>query len=558
MLKKKQTKFIFVTGGVLSGIGKGIFAASVGNILKNRGFSVNIQKLDPYLNIDAGTLNPGEHGEVFVTDDGAETDLDLGHYERFINTNLTRKSSIMSGQIFQAVFEDERKGKYLGKTVQVIPHLTQKIQEIVLDAAKGFDIHIAEIGGTIGDLEAVHFIEAIRQFKRRVESENVMYAHLVYLPYLDASKEIKTKPAQGSVRDLLGLGIHPDIIGARHDKPIEKNHLRKIALSADVGQEAVVPLPYVKKVYDVPANLEKVGLADYICKKLELKSTKPKKNGWEKFMENAAEAKGVIKVGLVAKYLANEDTYKSVNEALKSAFWAQKKNVKIVWIDSEELERKGVKLLKDLEGIVIPGGFGNRGTEGKIMAAEYARENNIPYLGLCLGMQIAVIEFARNILAWPSATSGEFDPNSKKQVIHIMPEQRKNMDEANYGATMRLGAYPCVLDKVSKSYKLYGKDKISERHRHRYEFNNDHREEFTNAGMLLAGLSPDHHLVEIIEIPAHKFFVASQFHPEFKSRPDIPHPLFLGFAEACLGKDTKNRKIDLLKIAAKGKERVGV
>ncbi len=558
MLGKKQTKFIFVTGGVLSGIGKGIFAASVGNILKNRGFSVNIQKLDPYLNIDAGTLNPGEHGEVYVTDDGAETDLDLGHYERFINTNLTKKSSIMSGQIYQAVFEDERKGKYLGKTVQVIPHLTQKIQEIVLDAAKGFDIHIAEIGGTIGDLEAVHFIEAIRQFKRRVGAENVMYAHLVYLPYLEASKEIKTKPAQGSVRDLLGLGIHPDIIGARHDKPIEKNHLRKIALSADVDQEAVVPLPFVKKVYDVPANLEKVGLADYICKKLELKSAKPRKNGWEKFMENAADAKGVIKIGLVAKYLANEDTYKSVNEALKSAFWAQKKNVKIVWIDSEELEKKGAQLLKSLEGIVIPGGFGNRGTEGKIMAAKYARENNIPYLGLCLGMQIAVIEFARNVLAWPSATSGEFDPKSKKQVIHIMPEQRKNMDEENYGATMRLGAYPCVLDKASKSYKLYGKDKISERHRHRYEFNNDHREEFAGAGMLLAGLSPDHHLVEIVEIPSHKFFVASQFHPEFKSRPDIPHPLFLGFAEACLGKDTKSRKIDLTKIVTKGKEKVRV
>lgn len=534
MLKKKQTKFIFVTGGVLSGIGKGIFAASVGNILKNRGYLVNIQKLDPYLNFDAGTLNPGEHGEVFVTDDGAETDLDLGHYERFTNQSLTSKSSVMSGQIYSAVFEDERKGKYLGKTVQVIPHLTGKIQEFILEASKGFDIHIAEVGGTIGDMEAAHFIEAIRQVKRRVGPENVLYAHLVYLPYLEASKEIKTKPAQSSVRELLALGIHPDIIGVRHDRAIEKNHLRKIALSADVEEEAVVPLPYVKRVYDVPENLEKAGLGDFVSKKLGLKNLRPKKNGWEKMQKNIRNSKGTVRVGLVAKYLSNEDTYKSVTEALKAAFWQSEKNIKVVWIDSEEIEQKGTKMLEDLAGIVIPGGFGNRGTEGKIMAAKYARENNVPYLGLCLGMQIAVIEFARNVLAWPSATSGEFDPKSKKQVIHIMPEQRKNMAEDNYGATMRLGAYPCVLDKKSKSFKLYEKDKISERHRHRYEFNNDYREEFVKAGMLLAGLSPDHHLVEIVEIPSHKFFIASQFHPEYKSRPDRPHPLFLGFAKSCL------------------------
>ena len=536
VLGKKQTKFIFVTGGVLSGIGKGIFAASVGNILKNRGFSVNIQKLDPYLNFDSGTLNPGEHGEVFVTDDGAETDLDLGHYERFIGANLTKKSSVMSGQIYSRVFEDERCGKYLGKTVQVIPHLTNKIQEVVLDAAKGFDIHIVEIGGTVGDFEGLHFIEAIRQMRRRVGSENVLYAHLVYLPYLEASKEIKTKPAQNSVRDLLRFGIHPDVIGARCDRNMNKEHIGKIALFSDVDEEAVVPLPYVKSVYEVPDNLEKVGLASYICKKLELKNVKLKKNGWEKFVQNVKDSKGTVKIGMVAKYLSHEDTYKSVNESLKFAFWANKKNVKIIWIDSEEIEKKGTEQLKDLAGIVIPGGFGNRGTEGKVMAAKYARENNIPYLGLCLGMQIAVIEFARNVLAWPSATSGEFDSNNKKQVIHIMPEQRQNMAEENYGATMRLGAYPCVLEKKSKSYKLYGKEQISERHRHRYEFNNDYREEFTEAGMLLAGLSPNHHLVEIVEIPEHKFYVASQFHPEFKSRPDHPHPLFLGFAEACLEK----------------------
>ena len=560
VLGKKQTKFIFVTGGVLSGIGKGIFAASVGNILKNRGFSVNIQKLDPYLNFDSGTLNPGEHGEVFVTDDGAETDLDLGHYERFINTNLTKKSSVMSGQIYSRVFEDERCGKYLGKTVQVIPHLTNKIQEVVLDAAKGYDIQIVEIGGTVGDFEGLHFIEAIRQMKRKIGRENVMYAHLVYLPYLEASKEIKTKPAQNSVRDLLRFGIHPDIIGARCDRKMNKEHIGKIALFSDVAEEAVVPLPYVKSVYEVPENLEKAGLGQYICKKLELKNAKPKKNGWEQFVQNMRAAKGTIKIGLVAKYLSHEDTYKSVNESLKFAFAAHQKNVRIVWVDAEEIEKKGVDQLKDLAGIVIPGGFGNRGTEGKVMAARYARENNIPYLGLCLGMQIAVIEFARNVLGIKNATSGEFDVKSKSQVIHIMPEQRKNMDEANYGATMRLGAYPCVLDKKSKSYKLYGSDKISERHRHRYEFNNDYRDEFTENGMLLAGLSPDHHLVEIVEIPGHKFYVASQFHPEFKSRPDHPHPLFLGFAEACLEEDnTSDRKINLSKIIPKSnKEKISV
>jgi len=531
---KKQTKFIFVMGGVLSGLGKGIFGASVGNILKNRGFSVNIQKLDPYLNVDAGTLNPGEHGEVFVTDDGAETDLDLGHYERFIDTNMTKKSSIMSGRIYLEVLDDERKGKYLGKTVQVVPHITNKVQELIIDAATGYDIHIVEIGGTVGDFESLYFIEAIRQMKRRVGTENVLYAHLVYLPYLEASKEVKTKPAQSSLRNLLGLGIHPDIVAARCDRQIKKEHLDKIALFSDVDPKAVIPLPLVKSVYEVPENLEKAGLADYICGKLNLKKMPSRENGWKKFMENSKKAKGTVKIGLIAKYLSNEDTYKSINDALKAAFWSFRKNVKVVWIDAEEIESKGTQALGDLSGIIVPGGFGSRGTEGKIAAAKYARENGMPFFGLCFGMQIAVIEFARNVIGWPSATSGEFNPKSKKQVIHIMPEQRKNVEEANYGATMRLGAYPCIVDKASKTYKLYGTDKISERHRHRYEFNNDHRDEFVKAGMILAGLSPDHHLVEIIELPHHPFYIGTQFHPEFKSRPDQPHPLFVGFAEACL------------------------
>jgi CTP synthase len=528
----KQTKYIFVTGGVLSGLGKGIFAASIGNILKARGFLVNLQKCDPYLNVDAGTLNPGEHGEVFVTDDGAETDLDLGHYERFIDRNLTRASSVMTGRIYTEVLEDERRGKFLGKTVQVIPHITDKIQSLIKEAAGNVDVHIVEIGGTVGDYEALHFIEAIRQMKRKVGPENVIYAHLVYLPFLETSKELKTKPAQSSVRDLLRLGIHADIIGCRSDYPIEDEHLAKVALFTDVDEKAVVPLPTVKSVYEIPNNLEEAGLGDYICEKLSLPCTKPKQNGWQKMLDNLNHLKGDVTIGLIAKYLSNEDTYKSVNEAIQSACTANRRKAKILWIDAEKIEKEGVGILKGLDGIVVPGGFGNRGTEGKVLAAKYARENNIPYLGLCLGMQIACIEFARNVIGWKDATSGEFDPESKHEVIHIMPEQRKNMDEANFGASMRLGAYPCVLDKKSKAYKLYGTEKISERHRHRYEFNNDHREEFISNGLIFAGLSPDHHLVEIVELPNHPFYIGVQFHPEFKSRPDHPHPLFAGFIKA--------------------------
>lgn len=533
----KQTKYIFVTGGVLSGLGKGIFAASIGNVLKARGFSVNLQKCDPYLNVDAGTLNPGEHGEVFVTDDGAETDLDLGHYERFIDRPLSRASTVMSGRIYTEVLEDERKGKYLGKTVQVVPHITDKIQEIITKAAGDVDVHIVEIGGTVGDYEATHFLEAIRQMKRKVGRENVLYAHLVFLPYIQTSKELKTKPAQSSVRDLLRLGIHADIIGCRSDHEIEQEHISKIALFSDVDEKAVVPLPTIKSVYEVPVNLEKAGLGDYICEKLGLDKCTPKQNGWQKMLNNLANTDGELKVGLVAKYMSNEDTYKSVTEAIKSACIAKRKDAKIIWIDSEKIEKNGTKILEDLDGIVVPGGFGNRGVEGKIMAAAYARENNVPYLGLCLGMQIACIEFARNVIGWKDASSEEFTPDGEKNVIHIMPEQKVAMAAKNYGATMRLGAYPCVLDEASKSFELYGNKEISERHRHRFEFNNDHREEFVQNGLLFAGLSPDHHLVEIVEVPEHPFYVGVQFHPEFKSRPDTSHPLFDGFVKACLKKE---------------------
>jgi CTP synthase len=530
----KETKYIFVTGGVLSGLGKGIFAASLGNILKSRGFSVNLQKCDPYLNVDAGTLNPGEHGEVFVTDDGAETDLDIGHYERFIDRNLTKASSVMSGRIYTEVLEDERSGKYLGKTVQVIPHITNKIQNIIMEAGKGFDIHIVEIGGTVGDYEGLHFIEAIRQMRRKVGRENVLYAHLVYLPFLETSKELKTKPAQSSTRDLLALGIHAQIIGCRAEHSIQPEHLKKIAVFCDVDEQAVVPLLTIRSVYEVPNNLERVGLGDYVCEKLNLPKKARKSNGWERYLDNLYHPDGEIKIGLVAKYMSHEDTYKSVNEAVQSAAMAHKKLVKIVWIDAEKIEKAGTKVLENLDGIIIPGGFGNRGTEGKITAAKYARENKIPYLGLCLGMQIAVVEFARDVLGWSDANSGEFDPKSKHEVIHIMPEQRKNMAEENYGASMRLGAYPCVLNKKSKSYFLYKRERVSERHRHRYEFNNKYRESFTRAGMLMTGLSPDNYLVEIVEISDHPFFIGVQFHPEFKSRPNRPHLLFDGFIKACL------------------------
>jgi CTP synthase len=530
----KQTKYIFVTGGVLSGLGKGIFAASIGNILKSRGFSVNLQKCDPYLNVDAGTLNPGEHGEVFVTDDGAETDLDLGHYERFIDRDLNRLSSVMTGRIYKEVLEDERKGKYLGKTVQVIPHITKKIQDFIIEAGKGVDVHIVEIGGTVGDYEGLHFIEAIRQMRRKVGRENVLYAHLVYLPFLETSKELKTKPAQSSVRDLLSLGIHAQIIGCRAEHPVALEHLKKIALFSDVDEEAVVPLPTICSVYQIPENLEETGIGDYVCEQLDLPKRPRESNGWERYLDNLNNSKGEIKIGLIAKYMSNEDTYKSVNEAVQAAAVSMRRLAKIVWIDAEKIETNGPSLLKNLDGIIIPGGFGDRGSEGKVIAARYARENKIPYLGLCLGMQIAVIEFARNVLNWSDANSGEFNPKSKHEVIHIMPEQRQCMDEQDYGATMRLGAYPCVLNKKSLSYKLYGKEEISERHRHRYEFNNDYREDFTKAGMVLAGTSPNKHLIEVVEIEDHPFYVGSQYHPEFKSRPNRPHPLFVGFIKACI------------------------
>lgn len=533
-MNRNNTKYIFVTGGVLSGLGKGVMAASIGAILKARGLKVNIQKLDPYLNVDAGTLNPAEHGEVYVTDDGAETDLDLGHYERFLNQDLNQKSSLMSGRVLQYVIKKERAGGYLGKTVQVVSHLTVEVQIMIAEAAKGYDVHIVEVGGTIGDYEAIHFIEAIRQMKRKMGEKNCIYVHLAFLPYLETSRELKTKPAQNSVRELRGLGINPDIIGARSDRPIQKEHLEKLSVFCDVDLEAVVPLPTIKSVYEVPLNLEKSDLGDYICDKLEIKKTKPDMSEWEDLMKNINHKNGSVTVGLVAKYLSNEDTYKSINEAVKAAGWKEGVNIDFRWIDSEKIEKGDTKDLLGLDAMIVLPGFGTRGIEGKITAARYAREHGVPYLGICLGMQVAAIEFMRNVCCVEDANTEEVDEACKNPIIHFIKDQKKNIHNSNYGGSMRLGAFDCKLSKDSLSYKLYGKENISERHRHRYEFNDKYKEELEKKGLKVVGINPQYGLVEMIEIENHPFFVGVQFHPEYKSRPFSPRPLFLGLVKEAI------------------------
>jgi CTP synthase len=529
-----MAKFIFITGGVLSGLGKGITAASIGNLLVSRGNRVFMMKFDQYLNVDAGTLSPGEHGECFVTDDGAETDLDLGHYERFTDQNLSRKSSVMSGQIYQSIIQNERNGDYLGKTIQVIPHLTNEIKRRMLEAQKESqaDFVIVEIGGTVGDYEGMHFIEAIRQMRRDLGVENTLYGHIGFLPWLQTTEELKTKPAQNSIRDLNNFGIQPDLVFCRADHPISKKHLEKIALFGNIDLDAVIPLETINCVYELPMILEKYDVSRVIARKMKIKLGKRTDKSWLKLIKNVRSKKQKkIKIALVGKYMDMKDTYYSVTEALKAAAFDHQVDLEILWTDSEKIEKNGAdKFLKNVSGIVVPGGFGNRGIEGKIAAAKYARTMKIPYLGLCLGMQIAVIEFAREVLKTQKCNSTEFDQNVKHPVIDIMNDQKKIKEK---GGTMRLGAYPCILDKSSLAFKAYGKEKISERHRHRYEFNNKYRKELTEAGLLIAGLSPDKNLVEIIEIKDHPFFVASQFHPEFKSRPNRPHPLFLGFIKAC-------------------------
>jgi CTP synthase len=526
-------KFIFITGGVLSGLGKGITAASIGNLLSARGKKVFMMKFDQYLNVDAGTLNPAEHGECFVTDDGAETDLDLGHYERFTDQNLSRESSVMSGQIYKTIIQNEREGKYLGKTIQVIPHLTDEIKRRMLVAATDSkaDFVIVEIGGTIGDYEGMHFVEAIRQMRRDYGVENTLYGHIGFFPWLDATEELKTKPLQNSIRDLNSYGIQPDLVFCRADHPISEKHLEKISALCNIDRDAVYPLETLDSVYHLPLMLEKFKVTNVIARKMKTKLGRRQDKSWDQLVKSIKAKKSkTVNIALVGKYMDMKDTYYSITEALKAASYFNNVKLNILWTDSELIEKHGAaKYLANVQGVVVPGGFGNRGIEGKIAAAGYAREHNIPYLGLCLGMQIAVIEFARHVLKTKECNSTEFDLKVKNPVIHIMDSQKDICDK---GGTMRLGAYPCILGKDSVSFKAYGQKEISERHRHRYEFNNDYRDILEKAGLVIAGTSPDNELVEIIEMKGHKFFAASQFHPEFKSRPNRPHPLFREFIKA--------------------------
>ena len=528
-----STKYIFVTGGVVSGLGKGITAASLGRLLKNRGYKVIIQKFDPYINVDPGTMNPCEHGEVFVTDDGAETDLDLGHYERFIDESLTVNSSITTGKIYSEVIEKERRGDYLGKTVQVVPHITNAIKDKVYKFKEtDVDVVITEIGGTIGDIESLPFVEAIRQIGLENKPEDVMYIHVTLLPYIHGSNELKSKPTQHSARELQSYGIKPDVLVCRSEIPIPEGMKDKIALFCNVRRENVIQNATVSVLYEVPLMLEREGLAKVVCEHLNLKNKAPKNEKWEKMIENIKNIPDKdVNIAIVGKYISLEDSYLSVVESLKHGGFANNVNVKIDFVDSEKIKNDddAKKTLEKYDGILVPGGFGNRGTDGKVIAIKYARENNVPFLGICLGMQMAVVEFARDVVGLVDADSTEFNTRTKNPVIHIMETQKEVKKK---GGTMRLGAYPCKIKKGSLAEKIYGKEEISERHRHRFEFNNEYREKIEKAGMVISGTSPDNSLVEMVEIPNHNFFIAGQFHPEFKSRPDHPAPLFKAFIKA--------------------------
>jgi len=527
-----MTRYIFVTGGVVSSVGKGITVASVGRVLKSRGISVSLQKLDPYINVDPGTMSPYQHGEVFVTDDGAETDLDLGHYERFIDENLTQASNVTTGRIYSSVIARERRGDFLGGTVQVIPHITNEIKSRIAAVARtgAPDVVIVEVGGTVGDIEGLPFLEAIRQMRRDAGRENVLYLHVTLLPQIGTTSELKTKPTQHSVKELRSIGINPDVILCRSDLPLEDDIIAKIALFCDVEPRAVIPLPTVPNIYQVPLLLEESGLGEYIVEKLNLGGHAPDLTSWRQTVEKMDAAEETVTVALCGKYTELHDAYMSVMEALRHSGAYNDVCVDIRWVNSEALEQHGAdQLLAGVQGIVVPGGFGDRGVLGKIAAAQYARENKIPYLGLCYGLQMAVIEFARNALNLPGAFSTEIDARCVDPVIDIMPDQR---DIADMGGTMRLGLYPCNLVPGTKAARAYGEPVVYERHRHRFEFNNAYRERMQEAGLVLSGLSPDGRLVEIIELKNHPWFVASQFHPELKSRPTRPHPLFRDFVDA--------------------------
>lgn len=531
----KQTKYIFVTGGVLSGVGKGITAASIGTVLKARGLSVNIQKCDPYLNVDAGTLNPAEHGEVFVTADGAEADLDLGHYERFLDIELSSASSLMSGRILSEVIANERAGKHLGKTVQIIPHVTNHIQSVIAATGKGFDVHVVEIGGTVGDYESLSFIEAIREMAQKLGSNNCLFVHVVYLPYLGASAEFKTKPAQNAVRELRGLGIVPDVLVARSEVRPPKSVLPKLSLFSGVPAEAIALLPNARTIYEVPLTLEDSDITKVITARLGLRIHQPDLSAWRATVKSAlSRYRKTLHIGVVAKYVDNQDTYMSIFEALRAAAWANEVNIEIVWINAEELEKdkKQREVVASLDGLVGAPGFGSRGIEGKIWAAGYAYTHKIPYLGICLGLQTALIAVAR-LAGVSKANSTEFAPSTAEPVVSTMAEQ---VGKENTGGSMRLGDYPAVLARGSLARRTYGQENIVERHRHRYEANNSYRDRYESWGIKAGGLSPDGQLVEMIEAIDHPYFLTTQAHPEFRSRPNRVHPMFDGLIRAVIAR----------------------
>lgn len=529
-----MTKYIFVTGGVVSGLGKGITAASLGRLLKARGLKIAAQKLDPYINVDPGTMNPYQHGEVYVTEDGAETDLDLGHYERFIDEDLNQYSNLTTGKVYWNVLNKERRGEYLGSTVQVIPHITNEIKEFVYRVGQKAeaDVVITEIGGTIGDIESQPFVEAVRQISLEVGKENSLFIHVTLVPYLSGSGEHKSKPTQHSVKELCGMGIHPDIIVLRSDKPLGEAVFQKISLFCNVKPDCVIENQTLANLYEAPLMLEKAGFSSVVCRELNIKAPEPDLTDWKEMVERIRLRSEEVHIGLVGKYVKLHDAYLSVAEAMNHAGYERNTFINIHWIDSENITKENVKeRLKGMNGIIIPGGFGSRGIEGMILSAQYARENQIPYFGICLGMQIAVIEFARNVSGIADAHSGEFDEQCYHKVIDFMPGQN---EELNKGGTLRLGSCPCRVKPGTKMEQCYGAGMIYERHRHRYEFNNQYRKELSEAGLVISGTSPDDRLVETVELRGHPFFVGVQFHPEFKSRPNQPHPLFQSFIAAAL------------------------
>ncbi|MBE9097696.1 CTP synthase [Tychonema sp. LEGE 07203] len=527
-----MSKFVFVTGGVVSSIGKGIVASSLGRLLKSRDYSVSILKLDPYINVDPGTLSPFQHGEVFVTEDGAETDLDLGHYERFTDTSMSRLNSVTTGSIYQAVINKERRGEYQGSTVQVIPHITNEIKERIHRVAKNTnpDVVITEIGGTVGDIESLPFLEAIRQFRKDVGRQNVLYMHVTLIPWIPSAGEMKTKPTQHSVKELRSIGIQPDILVCRCDRPLPLGLKQKLSEFCNVPEECVITAQDAKSIYEVPLMMEEEGLAEQTINLLQLEQRQPDLMQWQTLVKRLYSPSQKIDIALVGKYVRLNDAYLSVVEALRHAAIAIGCDLNLHWINSEDLESGSLEnYLKDINGILVPGGFGIRGVDGKIAAIEYAKHHKIPFLGLCLGMQCAVIEWARNTAQLDDANSAEFDPNTANPIINLLPEQQ---DVVNLGGTMRLGLYPCRVNPDTLAFKLYQKEVIYERHRHRYEFNNSYRNLFLESGYAVSGTSPDGRLVEMIELPNHPFFIACQFHPEFQSRPSTPHPLFQGFIQA--------------------------